>query len=177
MASFLRAARPTGREWTVEEAAVYAARRDFELLKLLATDKRALRTARVLGMQVGVQQQMQHQQAAPPTVAATQEQPADGSNETARQRRKRRPPNAARRQKQRERAQQKRLKQKLLAVLPIVNKWAQAHPADLEMSAALPIPSPPMEQQYGPSSDSNAARVLTVQSQPAHVRAKVMGCH
>ena len=48
--AFLRAARPAGREWTVEEAAVYAARRDFELLKLLATDKRALRTARVLGM-------------------------------------------------------------------------------------------------------------------------------
>ena len=46
--AFLRAARPAGREWTVEEAAVYAARRDYELLKLLSDDKKALRTARIL---------------------------------------------------------------------------------------------------------------------------------
>ena len=29
--------RPAGREWTVEEAALFAARRDFELLRLLIT--------------------------------------------------------------------------------------------------------------------------------------------
>ena len=49
MASLLRAraARP---EWTVEESAIYAARRDFELLKMLSTDKKALRVARILGL-------------------------------------------------------------------------------------------------------------------------------
>ena len=41
--------RPAGREWTVEEAALFAARRDFELLRLLSTDRRALATARRLG--------------------------------------------------------------------------------------------------------------------------------
>lgn len=49
MASLLRAraARP---EWTVEESATFAARRDFELLKLLSTDKKAFRVARLLGL-------------------------------------------------------------------------------------------------------------------------------
>jgi hypothetical protein len=164
MASFLRAARPAGREWTVEEAAVYAARRDFELLKLLSTDKRALRTARMLGVHMGMQQQAQ-QAAAAPHVAATQEQPAVGSNETERQRRKRRPPNAARRQKQRERAQQKRMKQKLFAVLPIVHKWAQAQSADAEMAEASPLSSTPREQQRSGTGDSTAAQVLTEQLQ------------
>ena len=46
MASF--AARPS-RPWTVEEHALFAARKEFELLKLLATDKKALATARRLG--------------------------------------------------------------------------------------------------------------------------------
>ena len=41
--------RPAGREWTVEEAALFAARREFELLRLLSTDRRALATARRLG--------------------------------------------------------------------------------------------------------------------------------
>ena len=47
MASYRRAAR---REWSVEESAVFAARRDFELLKLLAAepDKKVLATARRL---------------------------------------------------------------------------------------------------------------------------------
>ena len=37
MASF--AGRRPSRSWTVEECAVFAARKEFELLKLLATDK------------------------------------------------------------------------------------------------------------------------------------------
>ena len=47
MASYRRAAR---REWSVEESAIFAARRDFELLKLLAAepDKKVLATARRL---------------------------------------------------------------------------------------------------------------------------------
>ena len=43
MASF--AGRQPSRLWTVEECAVFAARKEFELLKLLSTDKRALATA------------------------------------------------------------------------------------------------------------------------------------
>ena len=141
--AFLRAARPAGREWTVEEAAVYAARRDYELLKLLSADKKALRTARILGMQLEGQQQQQRPKQEAHIAAATQEQSAAGSMEVARKQRKRRPPNAARRQKQRERSQQKRMKQKLLAVLPIINKWALQHRDDVEMPPASPPPSPP----------------------------------
>ena len=46
MASF--AVRPS-RPWSVEESAMFAARKEFELLKLLSTDKKALATARRLG--------------------------------------------------------------------------------------------------------------------------------
>ena len=51
MASF--AGRRPSRSWTVEECAVFAARKEFELLKLLSTDKKALATARRLGFFVG----------------------------------------------------------------------------------------------------------------------------
>ena len=44
VASFLGPAAPR-REWTVEEAARLAARKEFELLQLLSTDKKALTTA------------------------------------------------------------------------------------------------------------------------------------
>ena len=52
MASFLRAARlpPRRAEWSVEECALYAARKEFELLKLLSTDKKAFATARRMGL-------------------------------------------------------------------------------------------------------------------------------
>ena len=40
MASFLRSAAPPRREWSLEEAALFAARKEFELLKLLSTDKK-----------------------------------------------------------------------------------------------------------------------------------------
>ena len=49
MASFLH--RPQRHaDWSVEDCALYAARKEFELLKLLSTDKRALATARRLGL-------------------------------------------------------------------------------------------------------------------------------
>ena len=48
-----RAARP---EWTVEDHAIFAARRDFELLRLLSTDKKALRVARLLGLPLSSRQ-------------------------------------------------------------------------------------------------------------------------
>ena len=41
MASFMRSAAPPRREWSLEEAALFAARKEFELLKLLSTDKKA----------------------------------------------------------------------------------------------------------------------------------------
>ena len=51
MASFARSALPPRRrEWTVEEHALFAARKEFELLRLLSTDKKALATARRLGL-------------------------------------------------------------------------------------------------------------------------------
>ena len=59
MVSF--AGRRPSRSWTVEECATFAARREFELLKLLATDKKALATARRLGAF--------HPQPQPPSVA------------------------------------------------------------------------------------------------------------
>lgn len=49
MASFARTAPPPRAAWTVEEAALFAARKEFELLRLLSTDKKALATARRLG--------------------------------------------------------------------------------------------------------------------------------
>ena len=54
MASLLRAraARP---EWSVEDCAVFAARKEFELLKLLALDPKTFRTARRLGYARGQQ--------------------------------------------------------------------------------------------------------------------------
>ena len=65
MASFLRSAAPPRREWSLEEAALFAARKEFELLKLLSTDKKALATARRLGFLFG-QTQMQMQPQTPP---------------------------------------------------------------------------------------------------------------
>jgi len=41
MASFLRSSSPPRREWSVADAALFAARKEFELLKLLSTDKKA----------------------------------------------------------------------------------------------------------------------------------------
>ena len=49
MASFARAAAQPRREWSVEDAAWFAARKEFELLQLLSTDAKALTTARRLG--------------------------------------------------------------------------------------------------------------------------------
>ena len=67
MASFLRSAAPPRREWSLEEAALFAARKEFELLKLLSTDKKALATARRLGFLFS-QTQMQPQ--TPPAASA-----------------------------------------------------------------------------------------------------------
>jgi hypothetical protein len=64
MASF--AGRRPSRLWTVEECAVFAARKEFELLKLLATDKGALATARRLGFSTSAGHPHSH----PPPVAS-----------------------------------------------------------------------------------------------------------
>ena len=47
MASF--SWRPS-RPWSIYECALFAARKEFELLKLLATDKKAMAAARRLGL-------------------------------------------------------------------------------------------------------------------------------
>ena len=61
MASFARSVLPPRqREWTVEEHALFAARKEFELLRLLSTDKRALATARRLGFSTTVAQPQPH---------------------------------------------------------------------------------------------------------------------
>ena len=49
MASFL-SRKPLPAAWTVADHAMFAAQKEFELLKLLSTDKKALATARRLGM-------------------------------------------------------------------------------------------------------------------------------
>ena len=51
-ASFLPRRPPA---WSLEDSAVWRARVEFELLKLLATDRKALVTARRLGMPLAIQ--------------------------------------------------------------------------------------------------------------------------
>ena len=73
MASFCRSAAPPRREWTVEDAASFAALKEFKLLQLLSADKKALMTARRLGLSLGqvqLQAQMQHPAAAADAAAA-----------------------------------------------------------------------------------------------------------
>ena len=51
MASFSR--RPS-RLWTIDECALFEARKEFELLKLLSIDKKAMAAARRLGLHAGL---------------------------------------------------------------------------------------------------------------------------
>jgi hypothetical protein len=68
MASFARSALPPRRrEWTVEEHALFAARKEFELLRLLSTDKKALAAARRLGLSTIAGHPQSHPQ--PPAAA------------------------------------------------------------------------------------------------------------
>ena len=81
MASFLHAAAPRS-EWSVEDAARFAARKEFELLRLLSTDAKALTTARRLGLPLGqAQPQTQHHaEAADAAAAAASSGAADASS-------------------------------------------------------------------------------------------------
>ena len=63
MASFARLALPQ-RAWTIEEHALFAARKEFELLKLLSTDNKALATARRLGFMTNAGHPQSHTAAA-----------------------------------------------------------------------------------------------------------------
>ena len=74
MASF--AGRRPPRPWTVEECAVFAARKEFELLKLLATDERALATARRLGLTTNAGQPHSHSAVASSAAASAAHQRA-----------------------------------------------------------------------------------------------------
>jgi pyruvate/2-oxoglutarate dehydrogenase complex dihydrolipoamide acyltransferase (E2) component len=118
MASF--ASRPL-RPWSVEEHAVFAARKEFELLKLLATDKKALATARRLSAfrphpqppSPAVADGARKAAAAPPPVAAAPTASAAAPN--SRQRR------SASRSAKRHAAQRARsLSRSMLAILFIV---------------------------------------------------------
>ena len=88
MASFARAAAPPRREWSVEDAARFAAVKEFELLQLLSTDTKALTTARRLGLRLGhtqPQTQAQHPAVAAGNVAAAPSTgAADGSSAASR---------------------------------------------------------------------------------------------
>ena len=53
MASFVGSAPPRRAEWSVDDAARFAALKEFKLLQLLSTDKKALATARRLGFMFG----------------------------------------------------------------------------------------------------------------------------
>ena len=49
MPSFARRRPPTA-AWSVDDASTFAAQKEFKLLQLLSTDKKALSTARRLGL-------------------------------------------------------------------------------------------------------------------------------
>ena len=53
MASFVGSAPPRRAEWSVDDAARFAALKEFKLQQLLSTDKKALATARRLGFMFG----------------------------------------------------------------------------------------------------------------------------
>ena len=106
---------PRRTEWSVEECALFAARREFELLKLLSSDKKALATARRLGFSSGGQQRPRAllADAAPARASravGTQHPPAP-PRANARQRR------SAERSARRHAARQRRLRATALAVL------------------------------------------------------------
>ena len=67
MASFARSPAPRA-GWTIAEAALFAARKEYELLRLLSADKKALATARRLGLPFG--QAQPHTQPHPPAAPA-----------------------------------------------------------------------------------------------------------
>ena len=60
MASFVGSAPPRRAEWSVDDAARFAALKEFKLLQLLSSDKKALATARRLGFMFGHTQTQPH---------------------------------------------------------------------------------------------------------------------
>ena len=172
--AFLRPARAAPMR-SVEEAAELAARTQFRLLQMLSTDRRALATARLLGLPLGGAPFVQHAAArvpppGPPPV------PAGGDAAPPKKRRPRRLSEARRLVLEaRPRAQafrQKRMHAKFMQIIPLVSEYARLGPfvarassqADAEMPAAptagakraapadpppQPCPSPP--PQWSPS--------------------------
>ena len=74
MASFARRRTPAA-AWSVDDASTFAAQKEFKLLQLLSTDKKAFATARRLGL---YSTQPQLQQTARSSAAATATSAADG---------------------------------------------------------------------------------------------------
>ena len=77
MASFSR--RPS-RPWTIDECALFAARKEFELLKLLSTDKKAMAAARRLGLHAVQPQPLPAKATAGKPAAASTRKPADAQS-------------------------------------------------------------------------------------------------
>ena len=139
----LRRPAQAGAAWTVEEAAEFAALRDFKLLRLLATDRGALAAARLLQVPLGASRHEKTPAAVPPVPPPAAG--AAGGDAAPQKKRKPRKLSEARKLKleERPRAQahrQRRMHAKLLQVLPLVGKVMRASmasaPADATMADA-----------------------------------------
>ena len=107
--SFLRAAtRPAGCDWSVEQAATFAARRDFELLVLLS-NRRVVAMARRMGVPLDLHERRNAQPVQQGAVPAGGGQHDDNTVPARATRRRPRKVSAARRHVLDERFEQKRL--------------------------------------------------------------------
>ena len=92
MASFA-GRRPAAPPWSVDDASTFAALKEFKLLQLLSTDKKALATARRLGLTFSHSQSQPTSRssagssAAPPRPPVADAAPASATQKNARQRR------------------------------------------------------------------------------------------
>ena len=118
------------RDWGPVEAARY----QFELLKLLSTDRRVEATARRMGLYGAEALSSRPRQ---PTKERTSSKGVDPDEAGTRKRRPRQL-TAARKEKVEAKHEQKRIKRKLLLVLPIVSAWQQraAAPTPAVLAAA-----------------------------------------
>ena len=120
MEALFRAARQRSLrpEWTVEDCALYAARREFELLKLLSKDKKALATARRIGIMFSAGQPHSHPQGA--AAAATRRAPSSQQPVCAVPRANARQRRSAERSARRHGERQRVIRSRILALLFVI---------------------------------------------------------
>ena len=128
MASFARSALPPRRrEWTVEEHALFAARKEFELLRLLSTDKKALATARRLGLSTTAANPQPHSHSGAARQAPRHErrqvEAAANPRRNARQKR------SARRSAERHRQRQLVIRSRIICLLFVIRLRRALHAA------------------------------------------------